>query len=123
MSDAHHVAHGEAGHGGSHGTLKSYLAGFGLSLALTLLSFGCVMTGMLPHDLVMPGLVVFCVAQLVVQLVFFLHLNTSRAERGNLAIMLSTLVILAIIVVGSLWVLHNMNANMMHPTSQMVPVE
>ena len=34
-----------------------------------------------------------------------------------------TLLILAIVVVGSLWVLHNMNENMMHPTSQMMPVE
>jgi cytochrome o ubiquinol oxidase operon protein cyoD len=66
---------------------------------------------------------VFGVAQLVVQLVCFLHMGTSPSQRSNLAIMLFTLLILAIVVVGSLWVLHNMNVNMMHPTSHMMPVE
>ncbi len=125
MSGAHHShgpSHGEASHA-AHGSTKSYLIGFGLSVLLTLASFGVVMSGLVPHELMMPGIVVFGVAQLVVQLVCFLHMGTSPEQRGNLAIMLFTLLILAIVVVGSLWVLHNMNVNMMHPTSQMMPVE
>lgn len=125
MSGAHHshdAAHHDAAHA-DHGSTKSYLIGFALSVVLTLASFGVVMSGLVPHDLMMPGIVVFGVAQLIVQLVFFLHMSTSPAQRGNLSIMLFTILILAIVVVGSLWVLHNMNVNMMHPTSQMVPVE
>lgn len=115
--DAHHDAHAD------HGSTKSYLIGFVLSVLLTLASFGVVMSGKVPHDLMMPGIVVFGVAQLIVQLVCFLHMGTSPSQRANLAIMLFTILILAIVVVGSLWVLHNMNVNMMHPTSQMMPVE
>ncbi|WP_114238498.1 cytochrome o ubiquinol oxidase subunit IV [Dyella sp. C9] len=125
MSGAHHshdAAHHDAAHA-DHGSAKSYLVGFALSVLLTLASFGVVMSGMVPHELMMPGIVLFGVAQLVVQLVCFLHMGTSPSQRSNLAIMLFTLLILAIVVVGSLWVLHNMNVNMMHPTSQMVPVE
>jgi len=123
MSGHHsHDAHHDAAHA-DHGSTKSYVTGFILSVVLTLASFGVVMSGKVPHDLMMPGIVVFGVAQLVVQLVYFLHMGTSPSQRGNLAIMLFTLLILAIVVVGSLWVLHNMNVNMMHPTSQMVPVE
>ena len=124
MSGNHHShdAHHGAAHA-DHGSTKSYLTGFILSVVLTLASFGVVMSGKVPHDLMMPGIVVFGVAQLVVQLVYFLHMSTSPSQRGNLSIMLFTLLILAIVVVGSLWVLHNMNVNMMHPTSQMVPVE
>ncbi|WP_243049151.1 cytochrome o ubiquinol oxidase subunit IV [Dyella sp. RRB7] len=119
---SHDVAHHEAAHA-DHGSTKSYLIGFALSVVLTLASFGVVMSGAVPHDLMMPGIVVFGVAQLVVQLVCFLHMGTSPAQRGNLAIMLFTVLILAIVVVGSLWVLHNMNENMMHPLPRMMPVE
>ena len=125
MSGAHHshgAAHHDAAHA-DHGSTKSYLIGFALSVLLTLASFGVVMSGLVPHDLMMPGIIVFGVAQLVVQLVCFLDMGTSPSQRGNLAIMLFTLLILAIVVVGSLWVLHNMNVNMMHPTSKMMPVE
>jgi cytochrome o ubiquinol oxidase operon protein cyoD len=125
MSGAHHshdAAHHEAAHA-DHGSTKSYLIGFALSVALTLASFGVVMSGAVPHDLMMPGIVVFGVAQLLVQLVCFLHMGTSPSQRGNLAIMLFTVLILAIVVVGSLWVLHNMNENMMHPLPRMMPVE
>ncbi|RDI98295.1 cytochrome o ubiquinol oxidase subunit IV [Dyella solisilvae] len=125
MSGAHH-SHDAAHHGAAHadhGSTKSYLIGFTLSVLLTLASFGVVMSGLVPHELMMPGIIVFGVAQLVVQLVCFLHMGTSPSQRGNLAIMLFTILILGIVVVGSLWVLHNMNVNMMHPTSQMMPVE
>ncbi|AIF48434.1 cytochrome o ubiquinol oxidase subunit IV [Dyella japonica] len=124
MSGNHHShdAHHGAEHA-DHGSTKSYLIGFVLSVVLTLASFGVVMSGKVPHDLMMPGIVVFGVAQLIVQLVYFLHMGTSPSQRGNLSIMLFTILILAIVVVGSLWVLHNMNVNMMHPTSHMVPVE
>lgn len=125
MSDAHQshdAAHHAAVHA-DHGSTRSYLIGFALSVVLTLASFGVVMSGLVPHDLMMPGIIVFGVAQLVVQLVCFLHMGTSPSQRSNLAIMLFTLLILAIVVVGSLWVLHNMNVNMMHPTSRMMPVE
>ncbi|MEW5834783.1 MAG: cytochrome o ubiquinol oxidase subunit IV [Pseudomonadota bacterium] len=122
MAASNHVSH-DHGHDDAHGSLKSYVIGFGLSILLTLASFGTVMSGAVPHHLMMPGIVVFAVAQLLVQLVFFLHMGTSPGKRGNLAIMLFTLLILAIVVVGSLWVLHNMNVNMMHPALPQVPTE
>ncbi|GAB2578521.1 cytochrome o ubiquinol oxidase subunit IV [Dyella jejuensis] len=99
----------------AHGSLKSYLLGFALSLILTFLSFGCVMSGAVPQHLVVPGIVLFCVVQLLVQLVFFLHMGTAPEQRENLTIGVFTILIIAIVVVGSLWVLHNMNVNMMHP--------
>ncbi|MHA6203889.1 cytochrome o ubiquinol oxidase subunit IV [Dyella soli] len=122
MSAAHDSPHA-APHEAAHGSTRSYLIGFALSVLLTLASFGVVMSGLVPHDLMMPGIVLFGVAQLVVQLVCFLHLGASPSQRGNLAILLFTLLILAIVVVGSLWVLHNMNANMLHPMPAMLPVE
>ncbi len=109
-------AHEPAARGGKHGSLKSYLTGFGLSLVLTLLSFGCVMSGAVPTHLVVPGLMVFCVAQVLVQLGFFLHMGIAPEQRENLMVAVCALVFIAIVVIGSLWVLHNMNAYMMPGT-------
>jgi cytochrome o ubiquinol oxidase operon protein cyoD len=117
MSAHHSHAHGVEHHAG-HGTLKSYIVGFALSIILTLMSFGCVMSGAVPHHLVMPGIMALCVAQVLVQLVFFLHLSARPGQRDNLSIGIFTLLIIAIIVVGSIWVMHNMNLYMMHPAAQ-----
>lgn len=110
--------HSDAHKSGSHGSLKSYTVGFILSLVLTVLSFGCVMSGALPQHLVVPGIVALCVVQLLVQLVFFLHMSAAPGQRSNLSIGVFTLLIIAIVVVGSLWVMHNMNLYMMQPAMQ-----
>jgi cytochrome o ubiquinol oxidase operon protein cyoD len=115
MTAHHSHAHDAAA---NHGTLKSYIVGFALSIILTFMSFGCVMSGAVPHHLVMPGIMALCVAQVLVQLVFFLHLSAKPGHRDNLSIGVFTLLIIAIIVVGSIWVMHNMNLYMMHPAAQ-----
>jgi cytochrome o ubiquinol oxidase subunit IV len=116
MSSQH--GHSDAHAHNAHGSLKSYTIGFALSLILTLLSFGCVMSGAVPQHLVAPGIIVFCIAQLLVQLGFFLHMGTAPEQRDNLSIGIFTLLIIAIVVVGSIWVMHNMNTHMMHPMMQ-----
>jgi cytochrome o ubiquinol oxidase operon protein cyoD len=103
----------------SHGSLKNYLVGLALSLALTLASFGAVMKGLVPHAALLPVIVALCVAQLLVQLYYFLHIGTSPDQRSNTAIFLCTGFLIAIVVAGSLWVMHNANVNMM-PTRMTV---
>ena len=103
-----------------HGNLSGYVIGLALSGLFTLASFGAVMTGLLPRGAVMGVLVALCVAQLLAQLVFFLHLGSAPDQRANTAIFVCTALLIAIIVAGSLWVTHNANANMMptHMTPQ-----
>ncbi|MDL2402470.1 cytochrome o ubiquinol oxidase subunit IV [Rhizobium mayense] len=105
--------------GPSHASLKSYVVGFALSLALTGLSFGAVMSGIVPRDSILPAITALAVVQLIVQLVFFLHLGTAPEQRGNTTIFLLTIMLIAIIVSGSLWVIHNANVNMM-PTNMTI---
>ena len=119
MSSQHIHAHAVEHSHANHGSLKSYIVGFILSIVLTAMSFGCVMSGAVPHHLILPGIMVLCVAQVLVQLIFFLHLSAKPGQRVNLSIGVFTLLIIAIVVVGSLWVLHNMNVNMMHPVPTM----
>jgi len=120
MAQAH--SHDGHGHNASHGTFKSYIVGFALSVVLTILSFGTVMHGGFEHDTAVALVVAFCVAQLLVQLLFFLHMGTAPEQRENSSVFLFTILIVAIVVAGSLWVLHNMNTNMM-PAMQHMPVE
>ena len=102
-----------ASNSASHGTLKSYVAGFLLSLGLTALSFAAVMSGTLSKDLILPAITLLAVVQLLVQLVYFLHLGTAPEQRNNTMIFVLTGLLIATIVAGSLWVMHNANVNMM----------
>jgi len=121
MSNRHshsHDAIGTIGHG-SHGSLRSYVVGLVLSLLLTLASFGAVMAGVMPRDAGLAVIVVLCVAQLIVQLVWFLHIGTARDQRSNTGIFICTAFLIVVIVGLSLWVMHNANVNMM-PTQMSV---
>jgi cytochrome o ubiquinol oxidase operon protein cyoD len=100
-------------HDASHGSYQSYIMGFVLSLLLTGLSFGAVMSGLVPHSMILSAIVIFAVAQLLVQLVFFLHLGASPEQRDNTVIFVLTALLIATIVSGSLWVMHNADENMM----------
>lgn len=108
----HAVGH-DSTHDSGHGSLTSYVIGFVLCVALTLASFGAVMYDVVPRGMGLTAIVVLCVVQLIVQLVFFLHIGTAREQRSNTGIFLCTALLIVIIVAGSLWVMHNANLNMM----------
>jgi cytochrome o ubiquinol oxidase operon protein cyoD len=97
----------------THGDVRSYLIGFGLSVVLTALPFALVMSGALPAGTAAPVCVAFAAVQIVVHLVYFLHMNRASSRSWNGAALLFTAIILAILVVGSLWVMYHMNVNMM----------
>jgi len=97
----------------SHGSLQGYTIGFALSLLLTFASFGAVMLDVLPRQMRLPVVVGLCVAQLLVQLVYFLHMGSSPDQRANTGIFVCTAALIVIVIAGSLWVMHNANANMM----------
>ncbi len=106
------AAHAHGQHA-SHGNVKSYVIGMLLSLALTFASFGVVMGHLVPRTMGLTAVVVLCVAQLLVQLRYFLHLGSSADQRSNTGIFVCTALLIAIVVAGSLWVIHNANVNMM----------
>ncbi|MFD1558416.1 cytochrome o ubiquinol oxidase subunit IV [Paraburkholderia silviterrae] len=106
-------------HDNTHGSLKSYMIGTILSLVLTLASFGVVMLHAVPPEAGLAAIVALCVAQLVVQLVYFLHIGASRSQLANTGIFVCTAFLIAVIVGLSLWVMHNANVNMM-PTQMSI---
>ncbi|HTX06266.1 MAG TPA: cytochrome o ubiquinol oxidase subunit IV [Steroidobacteraceae bacterium] len=107
---AHGGTHGGT-HGAKHGSLKSYIVGFALAIALTLVPFGLVMS----HAAigVPPIIAVFALAQIIVHVVYFLHVDRSEEQRWNLTALLFTAIVLCIILGGSIWIMHNLYINMM----------
>ena len=107
-----HGGHHDDGHG--HGTVRSYVTGFVLSVILTAISFGVVMGGGFEDRLLTAAVVVVsAVAQVIVQMVYFLHMNTRSDEGWTFMALVFTLVVLVIMIAGSLWVMYHLNANMM----------
>ncbi|MEM5420600.1 cytochrome o ubiquinol oxidase subunit IV [Paraburkholderia ferrariae] len=111
MSQSHATHH--AVHDASHGSFKGYMIGTVLSLVLTLASFGVVMFRVVSPAFGLAAIVVLCIAQIIVQLVYFLHIGASRSQRANTGIFICTAFLIAVIVGLSLWVMHNANINMM----------
>ena len=97
----------------SHGSAFGYVAGFVLAVLLTAASFGLVMRGVLPPQAGMIALAALALVQIVVHLVFFLHLNTSSGQRWNVMAFCYTAVAAIILIGGTMWVMHNVSMNMM----------
>jgi cytochrome o ubiquinol oxidase subunit IV len=94
------------------GTVKSYAAGFGLSALLTAIAFGLAMAGALSHGALVFAILACAVAQIVVQLRYFLHLDRSEAMYWNLMSLLFTFFIIFLFVGGSVWIMYSMHDRM-----------
>ncbi|MGF7130335.1 cytochrome o ubiquinol oxidase operon protein cyoD [Paraburkholderia sp. EB58] len=106
--------HGHTAHSGeSHGSFGSYTAGFILSVLLTAAAFGIIMTGSLTGQSAVLAIAGLAFVQIIVHLVFFLHMNTSSAQRWNVMAFGFTVLTAVILIVGSLWIMHNVSMNMM----------
>jgi cytochrome o ubiquinol oxidase operon protein cyoD len=99
--------------GASRGSFKSYGIGFILSVVLTASAFGLVMSGAVSRPTALAGIFGAAVAQILVHLHYFLHLDTSSAARWNVLALVFTVLILVLFVGGTLWIMSNLNYRMM----------
>jgi cytochrome o ubiquinol oxidase operon protein cyoD len=107
----------DTGSGARQGSLKTYTIGFVLSLILTLEAYFLVVNEAFTRRWLLVAIVAFAVVQLMVQLVFFLHLGSESKPRWNLTVFTFMLMVLLILVLGSLWIMHNLNYHMMSPSN------
>jgi len=112
MSQHHdtHIVEHESG----QKTLSAYVIGLALCIILTLIAFGLVEMRLLTNANLYIALSALAIAQLIVQAVCFLRLNCSVEGRWNLLPFLFTVLIIAILVGGSLWIMYNLNYHMMN---------
>lgn len=114
--DAHHDGFDQH-HGhthADHGSLKSYTTGFILAVILTAIPFWLVM-GKVFDKSSTTGLVLLGLAavQIVVHMVYFLHMNTKSEGGWSMLALLFTAMVVIIMLSGSLWVMYHLNQNMM----------
>ena len=108
-------------------TTRAYIRGFGLSLALTLTGWLLVNRHVENRHLFWSDktlivlILVLAVVQLVVQLVFFLHLGRESKPRWNLSVLSFAVIVLLILVLGSLWIMYNLDYR--HPRKALSPNE
>ena len=107
------MSHDHNSAGASHGNTKQYTIGFILSVILTVIPFGMVMAGGFGRGIVMAVIAITAVAQVLVQLVYFLHMNTSSEQRWNLIAFIYTILCMAVLLVGSVWIMNYLHYNMM----------
>ena len=110
--DSHDHGHHNGGHAPS--TLKGDMTGFVLSVILTAIPFwlgmGDVFASSSTTALVILG---FAAVQIVVHMVYFLHMNTKSEGGWTMLALIFTVMLVVITLSGSLWVMYHLNHNMM----------
>ncbi len=92
--------------------IVGYLIGLGLAVFLTAVSFFIAGTSLVWHPSIPIALVVLAVAQIGVHLVFFLHITTGPDNVNNVLALAFGVLIVFLLMVGSLWIMYNLNHNM-----------
>ncbi|OWT72926.1 MULTISPECIES: cytochrome o ubiquinol oxidase subunit IV [unclassified Achromobacter] len=123
MSDHSATAHDHHGHGhghddhddgAAHSTFGGYMTGFVLAVILTVIPFWLVMGKVFESSsttaLILLGLGAI---QIVVHMIYFLHMNAKSEGGWNMLALIFTIVLVVITLAGSLWVMYHMNVNMM----------
>lgn len=120
--DSHHGDHGHHEDQADHGSLKSYAIGFVLSVILTAIPFWLVMGKVFDKSNVTAFVILgFAAVQIVVHMVYFLHMNT-RSEGGwSILALIFTVVLVVIVLSGSIWVMYHLNHNMMPSMNHVTP--
>lgn len=89
----------------------SYVIGFGLSVITTVVAYLLVVHAVWPKEALVYCVLGLAVVQLIVQVVFFLHIG--RGSHWKLITFLFTILVVGVVVVGSVWIMNNLNYNMM----------
>ncbi|VVN45909.1 Cytochrome bo(3) ubiquinol oxidase subunit 4 [Pseudomonas fluorescens] len=109
MANPAHSHHDDAG----HGSYKSYVIGFILSVILTAIPFGLVMYPTLPKSITLLIVLAFAIVQVLVHLVYFLHLDRSAAQRNNVIAFVFAAIVIVLLVGLSLWIMFSIHTFMM----------
>jgi len=102
--------------------LLGYLVGLGLAVLLTATSFFIAGTNLVWQPSIPVAIIVLAIAQMGVHLVFFLHITTGTDNANNVLALAFGLLIVFLVIAGSLWIMANLNHNMM-PMDQIMQMQ
>ena len=99
--------------GQSHGSVQGYLVGYVAAALLTIGAFSAAQTDALTPASAIAAIIVLAIGQMLVHLIFFLHISTTPNQRTNILAFAITMLIVLLIVGGSLWIMSHLESNMM----------
>ncbi len=102
--------------------IRGYLVGLGFATLLTIVSFSVASTNLVWLPSLPVAIAVLAIAQMGVHLVFFLHITTGPDNVNNVMALAFGVLIVFLVIVGSLWIVGHMNANML-PMDQMMQMQ
>jgi cytochrome o ubiquinol oxidase subunit IV len=102
--------------------LLGYVVGLGLAILLTATSFFIAGTDLVWQPSIPVAIIVLAIAQMGVHLVFFLHITTGADNTNNVLALAFGLLIVFLVIGGSLWIMSNLNHNMM-PMDQIMRMQ
>ena len=89
--------------------------GLALAALLTLVAFLLPGLDLVWKPSIPIALAVLAIAQMGVHVVFFLHVTTGPDNVNNVLALAFGALIVFLVIGGSIWIMHAMNANMMNP--------
>ncbi|TAL15034.1 cytochrome o ubiquinol oxidase subunit IV [Patescibacteria group bacterium] len=92
----------------------SYVVGFVLSVIATVLAYLVVVNHVWPMATLVYVILGIAVIQLITQVVFFLHIG--RGSHWKAITFAFSILIVLIIVIGTIWIMNNLNYSMMRMT-------
>ena len=107
---------------GGNGRWPTYTIGYVLAALLTAASFAMATSHLLTPASLVAALVVLAIGQMVVHLIFFLHITTAPAQKTNILAVVLTLLIITLVVIGSLWIMSQLNLHMT-PMDQLMQMQ
>jgi len=99
-----------------------YLIGLALAILLTATSFFVAGTDLVWQPSIPVAIIVLAIAQMGVHLVFFLHITTDPDNSNNVLALAFGLLIVFLVIGGSLWIMANLNHNML-PMDQIMQMQ
>jgi cytochrome o ubiquinol oxidase subunit IV len=128
MTDVHHshdpvdLAPGDEDEGRIGPRLIGYVVGLGLALLLTATSFFVAGTDLVWQPSIPVAIIVLAIAQMGVHLVFFLHITTGADNTNNVLALAFGILIVVLVIGGTLWIMANLNHNML-PMDQLMKMQ
>jgi cytochrome o ubiquinol oxidase operon protein cyoD len=116
------VAPGDEGGGSVAQRLAGYGVGLGLAILLTVTSFFVAGTDLVWQPSIPVAIIVLAIAQMGVHLVFFLHITSGPDNTNNVMALAFGVLIVTLVIGGSLWIMANLNHNMM-PMDQIMQMQ
>jgi len=118
----HDVAPGAERHASVRLRVLGYVVGLALAVLLTATSFFIAGTNLVWQPSIPIAIIVLAIAQMGVHLVCFLHITTGPDNTNNVMALAFGLLIVLLVISGSLWIMANLNQNMM-PMDQIMQMQ